>query len=320
MPSGSAHVEQHLETFSMTIAAFRKPSLSVGARVASVFFGSALLLTTLGATAFQADSSTGRSSTAPVMKGTTGRQLWRLSDYTTVELVARESGAPDNQHPWTIDSETLRAWLQQVTVLRSGKPRPLFAGDELDKISPAIAEALANARPDQDLALVSSAHHEDNNFFSVSAVTARLFVVDGHLNMIVHDARVDFYDAARGSGMAPHFTSGSRMSEGTWPVSSAGATNKRPDWLVLGIVPPAPAPVAPPAPAMAAPVAPVAPVAPAVVAPIPPAPPAPAVAPAEPAAATDAEQRLLTIKRLYDKGLLTKSEYEKKRAEIIKGL
>ena len=301
----------------MTIAAFRKPSLSVGA---SVVFGSILLLTSLAAPAFQADSSTGRSGTAPVMKGTTGRQLWRLSDYTTVELVAREPGAPDNQHPWTIDSETLHSWLQQVTVLRSGKPRPLFAGDELDKISPAIAEALANARPDQDLALVSSAHHEDNNFFSISAVTARLFVVDGHLNMIVHDARVDFYDAARGSGMAPHFTSGSRTSEGSWPVTSAGATNKRADWLVLGAVapPPAPAvapaapvaPMAPPAPAM---VAPAAPVAPPVVAPIPPAPPAPA----EP---TDAEQRLLTIKRLYDKGLLTKSEYEKKRAEIIKGL
>ena len=315
----------------MTIAAFRKPSLSVGA---GVVFGSALLLTSLAAPAFQADSSTGRSGTAPIMKGTTGRQLWRLADYTTVELVAREPGAPDNQHPWTIDSETLHAWLGQVTVLRSGKPRPLFAADELDKIAPAIAEALANARPDQDLALVSSAHHEDNNFFSISAVTARLFVVDGHLNMIVHDARVDFYDAARGSGMAPHFTSGSRTSEGTWPVASPGATNKRADWLVLGAVPtpaampgpasipaPAPAAAAPaiaPSPAVTAPIAPVAPVAPAVVAPMPPAAAATPAAPAK--AGDDAEQRLLTIKRLYDKGLLTKSEYEKKRAEIIKGL
>jgi hypothetical protein len=316
----------------MTIAAFRKPSLSVGA---SVVFGSALLLTSLAAPAFQADSSTGRSGTAPVMKGTTGRQLWRLSDYTTVELVAREPGAPDNQHPWPVDAETLHSWLQQITVLRGGKQRPLFAGDELDKISPAIAEALANARPDQDLALVSSAHHEDNSFFAISAVTARLFVVDGHLNLIVHDARVDFYDAARGSGMAPHFTSGSRTSEGTWPVTSAGATNKRADWLVLGVAAPAPAPapapVPAPMPATAAPAAPIAAptpaLAPAVVAPVAPttaAPAAPVVAPVTappaPAAASDAEQRLLTIKRLYDKGLLTKSEYEKKRAEIIKGL
>jgi len=41
--------------------------------------------------------------------------------------------------------------------------------------------------------------------------------------------------------------------------------------------------------------------------------------PAAPAA-NDAEQRLSTLKRLYDKGLITKSEYDAKRAEILKGL
>ena len=300
----------------MTIAAFRKPSLSVGA---GVILGSALLLTSLAAPAYQAESSTSRSATAPVVKGATGRQLWRITDYTTIELVAREPGAPDNQHPWTVDADKLRSWLAQVNVLRNGTPKPLFAADELGNISPAIAEALANARPDQDIALVSSGHHEDNSFFGITAVTARLFVVDGHLNLIVHDARVDFYDAARGSGMAPHFTIGSRTSEGTWPVRSAGAINKRGDWLVLDTVEPH-APVAPPAPAAPAmvappaPVAPQAPVAPApVVAPVPQAPPAPA-------APTDAEQRLMQLKHLYDKGLITKSEYDKKRAEILKGL
>jgi hypothetical protein len=216
-----------------------------------------------------------------------------------------------------VDRETLRSWLQQVNFLRNGAAKPLFASDELSNVVPALVEAFANARPDQDVALVSSAHHEDNSFFSITAVTARLFVVDGHLNLIVHDARVDFYDAARGSGMAPHFTIGSRTSEGSWPVRSAGATNKRADWLVLGDVPPAApaapvAPIAPAAPPMAAPQP------PAAVMPVPPAPPA--VTPAAPAPSPDAEQRLLTLKRLYDKGLITKSEYEKKRAEIIKEL
>ena len=307
----------------MTIAAFRKPSLSVGA---SVVFGSALLLTSLAAPAFQAESSTGRSATAPVVKGATGRQLWRITDYTTIELVAREPGAPDNQHPWTVDPAALRSWLAQVNVLRNGAPKPLFAADELGNIVPAITDALANARPDQDIALVSSGHHEDNSFFGITAVTARLFVLDGHLNLIVHDARVDFYDAARGSGMAPHFTIGSRASEGTWPIRSAGALNKRGDWLVLDSVePPAPraptpppVPAAPAAPAMVTPPASVAPPAPVaapapVVVPVPQAPPAPA-------APTDAEQRLVQLKHLYDKGLITKSEYDKKRAEIIKGL
>ena len=311
----------------MTIAAFRKPSLSVGA---SVVFGSALLLTSLATPAFQSQSVVSQSGTAPVVKGATGRQLWRIADYTTVELVAREPGAPDNRHPWTIEANTLHALLQQVQVIRGGLAKPLFAIDELNNIVPAITEALAHARTDQDIAVVSSARHEDNTFYGITAVTARLFVVDGHLNLIVHDARVDFYDAARGSGMAPHFTVGSRTSEGSSPISSPSGTNKRGDWLVLAPVsapPAAPAApavmMAPPAavapPAVVAPPAPVAPAAP-VVAPVPPAPPAPVAAPAAPTASQDAEQRLLTIKRLYDKGLLTKSEYEKKRAEIVKGL
>ena len=310
----------------MTLAAFRKPSLSVGA---SVVFGSALLLGALGAPALAAESATGVSSTAPLVRGASGRQLWRISDYTTIELVAREAGAPDNQHPWTIEPNTLHALLQQVQVVRSGAGKPLFAIDELNNIVPSLTDALAHARPDQDIALVSSARHEDNTFYSVTAVTARLFVADGHLNLIVHDPRVDFYDAARGSGMAPHFTVGSRTSEGSAPVQSPSASNKRGDWLVLAAVSAPPAALAPPVPQVAPPAAPVAvappapvapmaapPAAPAVVAPVAAAPlAAPAVAPA-----TDAEQRLLTAKRLYDKGLITKSEYDKKRAEIIKGL
>ncbi|MEO5687979.1 MAG: SHOCT domain-containing protein [Burkholderiaceae bacterium] len=310
----------------MTLVAFRKPSLSIGA---SVVFGSALLLGALSAPARAAESATGVSSTAPLVRGTTGRQLWRISDYTTIELVAREAGAPDNQQPWTIEPNTLHALLQQVQVVRGGTAKPLFAIDELNNIVPSLTDALAHARPDQDIALVSSARHEENTFYSITAVTARLFVADGHLNLIVHDPRVDFYDAARGSGMAPHFTVGSRMSEGTAPLQSPSAMNKRGDWLVLAAVSAPPAAVAPAMPQMtapaamapAAPPAPVAPMAapitaPVVVAPVAPAPPAPMAAPAT----ADAEQRLLTAKRLYDKGLITKSEYEKKRAEIIKGL
>ena len=311
----------------MTIAAFRKPSLSVGA---GVVFASGVLLGALCAPAGAAESPTAVSSTSPAVRGATGRQLWRISDYTTIELVAREAGAPDNQHPWTVEPNTLHALLQQVQLVRSGLAKPLFAIDELNNIVPAITEALSRARPDQDIALVSSARHEDNTFYGITAVTARLFVVDGHLNLIVHDARVDFYDAARGSGMAPHFTVGSRTGEGSSPVQSPSATNKRGDWLVLASVsaPPAvpvapvftaPPPQAPAAVASPPVAAPLSPAAPAVV-PAPPAPPAPVAAPAAPAVSQDAEQRLLTAKRLYDKGLITKSEYEKKRAEIIKGL
>jgi hypothetical protein len=307
----------------MTYAAFRKPSLSIGARVA---LGSALALGALSAPAVAAESPTAVSSTSPVVRGATGRQLWRISDYTTIELVAREAGTPDNQQPWTIEPNTLHALLQQVQVVRAGAAKPLFAIDELNSIVPAITDALGHARPDQDLALVSSARHEDNTFYGLTAVTARLFVVDGQLNLIVHDARVDFYDAARGSGMSPHFTVGSRANPGTSAVQSPSATNKRADWLVLAAVSAPPAAAVAPATPMAPAVAPVA--APAAVAPAVPSVPTTVVAPVAPVAPVaspgqatpDAEQRLLTAKRLYDKGLITKSEYDKKRAEILKGL
>ena len=120
----------------MTIAAFRKTSLSVGA---CVVIGS-VLLTPLAASAWQADSSTGRSATSPAVRGATGRQLWRLSDYTTIELVAREPGAPDNQHPYVAEANTLHAWLQQVQVVRGGAAKPLFAIDELNNILPSLID------------------------------------------------------------------------------------------------------------------------------------------------------------------------------------
>ena len=303
----------------MIIAAIRKPLRSAGIG-ASLAVGVALLVGAGGADAQgTAGSPTAVSATGPVQKGAVGRQLWRISDYTTVELVAREAGARDNQQPWRVDPNALHGLLQPVQVLRSGKPRPLFGMDELNTLVGAIAEALGNARPDQDVAIVSAARHEDNTFWSLSAMTARLFVVDNHVNLIVHDARYDFYDSARGTGTAPHFTIGSRAAPGAETLLAETATNTRPDWLVLGAVVAAAAPAVVVPPAAFTPPAPVAP--PAAIAPPAPVVAAPAVpAAVAPAAAQDAEQRLTTLKRLYDKGLITKSEYESKRAEILKGL
>ena len=75
----------------MTLAALRKPFLSAGARV--VFGSVADAGRARGRPpAAAAESPTAVSSTAPLVKGATGRQLWRIADYTTVELVAREAG------------------------------------------------------------------------------------------------------------------------------------------------------------------------------------------------------------------------------------
>ncbi|HEX7688865.1 MAG TPA: hypothetical protein VF453_14220, partial [Burkholderiaceae bacterium] len=225
----------------MTTAAFRHPSSPIGACV----LGIAVALST-GVGVAQAQTAGSVSSVPSVQKGTTGRQLWRLSDFSTVELVAIEPGAPANQHPWETDASALRTMLQQVTITKGKGTKPLFGSEELGNLVPALVEAFANARPDQDVAVISSARHDDNSFYGVSAVTARLFFVGGHLNMIVHDPRYDFYDSARGMGVAPHFTIGSRTEAGVAPVYSPTATSSRPDWLVLNAAP-APAAVGVPA-------------------------------------------------------------------------
>jgi hypothetical protein len=56
-----------------------------------------------------------------------------------------------------------------------------------------------------------------------------------------------------------------------------------------------------------------------------PAPPAPAAAPPlprprDPGYADDVEQRLLTLKRLRDRGLISEEEYQQKRKEILQQL
>src|SRR4051794_10528849 len=61
-----------------------------------------------------------------------GRQVWRISDYGNVQLVAREPGAPENQHPARLQPDLLKAHLEGATVLVDGAPRPLFASDEID--------------------------------------------------------------------------------------------------------------------------------------------------------------------------------------------
>jgi hypothetical protein len=156
-----------------------------------------------------------------------------------------------------------------------------------------------------------------------------LFVQGANLQMIVHDARFDFYDKYRGTNTEPRFTSGSRNSASGADVQGAGLASPRPDWLSIplnSLMSVAGAPQAPAAPATVAAPAPAAPAqvqpgAAAVVA----APPAAAVAPAprrplDAAGADDIERRLETLKRLRDRNLITEEEYQQKRKEILQAL
>jgi len=237
------------------------------------------------------------------------QRLWSIREFSRVELVAREAGAEANQHPAALQSDVLRQLLAQVQVVERGAAQALFSPDELSELSGPLVQALGRAGPGDDVLLLSSARREGAMFLAPTAVTARLFVQGGQLQLIVRDARFEFYDAYRGTHQPPRFDFGSRTASGSASLRSAGATNRRADWLSIPLVPVA---------VQAAPVNPAMPAAtPAAVAP----PPSPAAAPVrkplDAAGAEDIERRLETLKRLRDKGLITEEEYQHKRKEIL---
>jgi hypothetical protein len=278
----------------------------------------ALLGAALPAQAALMDFLFGKKTEAEA-KANPGQRVWRIGEYTAIRLVPREAGATPNAHPVQVQPELLRQQLALVRArLRSGDA-PLFFADELAELIEPIAQALSVAGPDDDLVLLSTARRDGGVLGTPLGITARLFVQGNALNLLVHDARLDFVNAYIGSRIPPSFTFGSREQAGATTIQTVSGTGRRADWVALplaaitaqasGI---APAPVAATVPAVPVVTPPA--VAPGAVS---------GAVPAAPARARDAtfadeiEQRLLTLKRLRDKGLISEEEYQQKRKEIL---
>ena len=238
---------------------------------------------------------------------------WRLANFTWLKLVPAESGAAANAHPATFSDEALVAALGPVQATVEGQNIPLFAKDELKGLARPLREALALAKPGEDVILLSTFKRGGGFMEMPVGLTARLFVVDGALHLIVHDARLTFMDRYSADRTLPTFMYGSRAAASGVVLAAATATRRRADWLSFPLAPvtaPAPAPVAAPAPAPA-PVA---------------APPKAAVAPTPAPAARDEAfyeaqaQRLRSLKKLRDENLLSEAEYQAKRDAILKTL
>lgn len=266
---------------------------------------------------FGAKNSSGDKSAVP-----SDRRVWRIGEFTAIQRADREAGASPNQHPATIAPETLRQLLAPVRLVVGNGTQPLFAPDEISDLIEPLAEALSVAQPGDDLLLLSTHRRGGGVLVAPLGLTARLFVQDNALHLIVHEARRDFVNAYIGSRIPPVFTFGSRSKSGQVTLQDPGATVRRADWLAIPVAraaaaAPAPAPqpvVLPAAPAPGVP--PKAQTAPAPAA-------ATATAPAgrpAPAAADEIEQRLVTLKRLRERGLISEEEYQQKRREILQAL
>lgn len=239
------------------------------------------------------------------------RAQWNLGEFSYVKLLPAEPGAPPNAQPVLLAPGSLATLLGSVRATLEGKGVPLFYKDEVAALAPALSEALAQARPDQDVVLVSTSRR-GQYFMRAEGLTARIFVRGGALNLLVHNARLAFMDAWLESSKLPTFVFGSRTHPGDADLQAPGAQRVRPDWLALPLAPAAAAlpPAAAPTPAAPAP-APSAAPAPA---------PKPAPSSQEEAAYQITAERLRTLKRLRDDHLITEAEYQARREAILKSL
>jgi len=257
------------------------------------------------------------------------RRTWRIGEFTAIRLAPREAGTTPNQHPVTLHPEGLRQQLALVRTSVKGSPQPLFSADELNELVEPLAPALAVAGPGDDVLLLSTARRGDGVLVTPLGITARLFAQGGNLNVLVHDARLDFVNAYIGTHIPPQFDFGSRARASTVSLQSAGAASRRGDWLAVPLAmaatptaAPLAAPVAAQVPVLtAAPAAAPAPAAAVAPAAAPPAAPvAPTARPRDAAFYEEQAQRLKGLKLLRDQGAITEEEYQQKRKEILSGL
>ena len=278
------------------------------------------------------------------------RVLWNGGVDGYVRIERQEPGAArPNQHPVSVTPAQLAVVLGNFEVRRGDNSRPLLGEGMARRLADPLAAALAEAGPEQDVtfAIAGRAGGTFNIISPKAVTTGRAFYQDGQLNVVFGLIQQNIQDMFRAAGILPAYTPGRRAAPLTTDVAvvPAGgmrlASSTRGDWLEIGREAwPAPdgrvyatAPAQPPAndvlsgtavaPTPPAPTT-VAP-APAPVAP-PPVTAAPAPAPAPPANIATApapdyyesfEQRLATLRRLWEQELITDEEYQQKRREIL---
>ena len=134
------------------------------------------------------------------------QRLWKVGEFSQVQVVSREPGSTENQHPAKVPAEVLRWQLAGVRTTVDGKSVNLFGADEINDLAEPLAQALAVAGPGDDVLLLSTSRRGASFLTTATGITARLFVQDGSLQLIVHDARLEFIKDYIGSRTPPKFT------------------------------------------------------------------------------------------------------------------
>jgi hypothetical protein len=174
---------------------------------------------------------------APGLLRAADTRTWMISTFSWVKRIPAERGAPVNSQPLRVEAAVLERALGSVRLVSGPNEEPLFDPAEASDLAKAMAEALSLARLDEDLQLLSTAKRGRFVLGDSLAVTARVFVEDGKLNLIVHDARKDFMVEYRQETRLPEFEYGSRAAAGGVLLQAPQAEVRRADWIILPLTP-----------------------------------------------------------------------------------
>jgi Short C-terminal domain len=209
-------------------------------------------------------------------------QAWNIAEYSAVRLVPIEPGSAPNQHPQDLPMERIERWLSQARL--QGGREALFTRDEVEAVAKGVAGALKVARADQDVILLSSARRS-GPLTPMLSITARLFVADGALQMLVHDDRLNIVTPYRAQQRMPMLAFGSRASASQVTLQRDGPAGPRPDWLDWSLA------VGDTG--------------------------APGAAPPKAVGGVTLEDRLRRLKSLHEQGLISDEDYAVKRRSLL---
>jgi len=220
------------------------------------------------------------------------QRVWKVGEFSAIRLVQREVGSQANGQPLVVEAATFERVLADVQFTpEKGKPRRLFEKSELSDLAEILSDVFKKAGNTDDVILLSSARREAGFLMSPESITARLFIVDGALNLIVRDVRAPVPASFRATGLIPQLQFGSRDTPSTVSLLTAAGVSKRNDWISLPLTAVSSASTTG----------------------------SPSVSKDE-TGADEPTRRLNTIKRLFDQGLITKEEYQERRKSIIQAL